>query len=113
VRSPYNVNVLTQAAAEFMLERLEVLEDQAAKIREEREKLGKDLKALKGVALFPSAANFFLIRVPDAARVDASLRKQGVLVKNLHPGIAQCLRVTVGTPDENRILLNALREALQ
>ena len=113
VRSPYNVNVLTQAAAEFMLERLEVLEEQASRIRQEREGLGKDLAALKGVTVFPSAANFFLVRVPDAVRVDASLRKQGVLVKNLHPGIAQSLRITVGTPDENRILLTALREALQ
>ena len=112
VRSPYNVNVLTQAAAEFMLERLEVLEEQAARIRAEREKLGKDLQALKGVKVFPSAANFFLVRVPDATRVDASLRSQGVLVKNLHPGIAQSLRITVGTPGENRILLTALREAL-
>lgn len=112
VRQVYNVNVLTQAAAEFMLERLEVLEEQAARIRQERQALGKSLAALKGVTVFPSAANFFLVRVPDAARVDASLKKQGVLVKNLHPGIAQCLRITVGTPDENRILLTALREAL-
>ena len=112
VRSPYNVNVLTQATAEFMLERLEVLEEQASLIRQERETLGKSLAGLKGVKVFPSAANFFLVRVPDAARVDASLRKQGVLVKNLHPGIAQCMRITVGTPDENRILLTALREAL-
>jgi len=113
VRSPYNVNVLTQATAEFMLERLDVLEEQASRIRQERDALGKNLSALRGVTVFPSAANFFLVRVPDAARVDASLRNQGVLVKNLHPGIAQCLRVTVGTPDENRILLTALREALQ
>jgi len=112
VRSPYNVNVLTQAAAAFMLERLDVLEEQAARIRSEREALGKSLRALAGVTVFPSAANFFLVRVPDAARVDASLKKQGVLVKNLHPGIAQCMRITVGTPDENRILLTALREAL-
>ena len=112
VRSPYNVNALTQAAAEFMLERLDVLEEQAGRIRQERETLGKGLSALKGVTVFPSAANFFLVRVPDAARVDASLRRQGVLVKNLHPGIAQCMRITVGTPDENRILLTALREAL-
>jgi histidinol-phosphate aminotransferase len=112
VRQVYNVNVLTQAAAEFMLERLEVLEEQAARILAERESLGRGLAQLPGVTVFPSAANFFLVRVPDAARADAALRNQGVLVKNLHPGLAQCLRVTVGTPDENRILLTALREAL-
>jgi histidinol-phosphate aminotransferase len=113
VRQVYNVNVLTQAAATFMLERLEVLEEQAARIRKERESLGTGLSALKGVTVFPSEANFFLLRVPDADRADERLRRQGVLVKNLNgPTIRNCLRVTVGTPDENRILLNALREAL-
>jgi histidinol-phosphate aminotransferase len=113
VRQVYNVNVLTQAAAEFLLERLDVLEEQAARIRTERETLGKALRALPGVEVYPSQANFFLIRVPDSDRADERLRRQGVLVKNLNgPTIRNCLRVTVGTPDENRILLNALREAL-
>ncbi len=105
VRSPYNLNVLTQAAALFLLERLDVLEDQAARIRAERESLGKALGGLPGVKVFPS--------VPDADRTDAALRRQGVLVKNLNgPVMKNCLRITVGTPDENRILLNAMREAL-
>jgi histidinol-phosphate aminotransferase len=113
VRPPYNVSVLTQAAALFMLERLDVLEEQAARIRGERDNLGKGLKGLAGVAVFPSEANFFLIRVPDAERTHAALKQQNVLVRNLSPGLKNCLRVTVGTPDENRILLTALREALQ
>ena len=112
VRPPYNINVLTEAAAMFMLEHLDVLEKQAAEIRAERDKLKAGLMALRGVTVFPSAANFFLIRVADAAKTYAALRNQGVLVRNLHPGLSQCLRVTVGTPDENRILLNALKEAL-
>jgi histidinol-phosphate aminotransferase len=114
VRQVYNVNVLTQAAAFFMLERLEVLEEQAARIRSERDKLGKALSALNAITVFPSQANFFLIRVPDADQTFERLRRQGVLVRNLNsPALKDCLRVTVGTPDENRILLNALREALQ
>jgi histidinol-phosphate aminotransferase len=112
VRSPYNVNVLTEAAAVFLLERLDVLEEQAARIRADRASLGPELAALPGVTVYPSQANFFLIRVPDAARTFESLKGQGVLVKNLHPGLENCLRVTVGTPDENRILIGALREAL-
>jgi histidinol-phosphate aminotransferase len=112
VRQAYNVNVLTQAAALFVLERLEVLEAQAAQIRHERESLGKALAALEGVTVFPSQANFFLLRVREAARVYEALRQQNVLVRNLDPGLRDCLRVTVGTPDENRILLAALREAL-
>ena len=112
VRPPYNVSVLTQAAALFMLERLDVLEEQAARIRGDREKLGEDLSSLKGVTVFPSQANFFLIRVPDAAKTYEGLKRQNVLVRNFNPAIRNCLRVTVGTPDENRILLAALREAL-
>ena len=112
VRQVYNVNVLTHAAALFVLERLEVLEEQAALIRKDREELKKELVGLKGMQVFPSAANFFLVRVPDADRTYEALRRQGVLVRNLHPGIRNCLRITVGTPDENRILLTALREAL-
>jgi histidinol-phosphate aminotransferase len=113
LRSPYNVNVLTQAAALFLLERVEVLEEQAARIRAERTTLGKALAALPGVTVFPSQANFFLMRVPDADRTYEGLLRQGVLVKNLNAAaMRNCLRITVGTPDENRILLNAMREAL-
>jgi histidinol dehydrogenase len=113
VRQAYNVNVLTQAAATFVLERLEVLEAQAAQVLAEREGLGRALAALRGVTVYPSAANFFLVRVPDADRTYEALRRQGVLVRNLNgPSLANCLRITVGTPDENRILLTAMREAL-
>src|SRR5438128_5686321 len=112
VRQVYNVNALTQAAATFVLEHLHVLEAQAAEIRAERTKLHAALSAIPGLTVFPSAVNFFLVRVADAARSYEALARQGVLVRNLHPGLANCLRVTVGTPDENRILLNALKEAL-
>jgi histidinol-phosphate aminotransferase len=113
VRQAYNVNVLTQAAALFVLERLEVLEEQAARIRTARAGLGEAIAALPGTRVFPSEANFFLVRVPDADATYEALRRQGVLVRNLHPGLKDCLRINVGTPDENRILLTALREALQ
>ncbi len=115
VRQVYNVNVLTQVAAEFALEHLEVLEEQARRVLAERTVLARALGALPGVTVFPSAANFLLVRVPDAARADAGLRRHGVLVRNfhgVHPRLAHCLRVTVGTPEENRILLGALRESL-
>jgi histidinol-phosphate aminotransferase len=112
VRQAYNVNVLTQAAALFVLEHLEVLEEQAARIRSDRAGLGEALAALPGTKVFPSEANFFLVRVPDADRTYEALKHQNVLVRNLHPALDNCLRINVGTPDENRILLAALREAL-
>ena len=111
VRQVYNVNVLTEAAAIFVLEHLDVLEAQAARIRTDRAALAHALSAL-GVTVFPSQANFLLVRVADAPRTFQRLCRQGVLVKNLHPGLAGCLRITVGTPDENRILLSAMKEAL-
>ena len=115
VRQAYNVNVLTQAAATYVLGKLDVLEAQAATIRQERKAVYDGLAALPGVTVYPSAANFFLTRVPDGTRSFASLKSQGVLVRNFHgahPLLANCLRITVGTPDENRILLSAMREAL-
>ena len=111
VRQVYNVNALTEAAALFVLEHLDVLDAQAARIRADRAELARGLSSL-GVTVFPSSANFLLVRVADAARTFDELRRQGVLVKNLHPGVPGCLRITVGTPDENRILLSAMKEAL-
>lgn len=112
VRQVYNVNVLTEAAAAFALEHLDVLEAQAARIRADRQALAQALGAMEGVRVFPSEANFVLVRVPDAARTFERLRAQAVLVKNLHPALPGCLRITVGTPEENRILLSAMKEAL-
>jgi histidinol-phosphate aminotransferase len=115
VRQAYNVGVLTQAAAIYALGKLDVLEAQAATIRSDRTELRASLAALPGVTVYPSAANFFLVRVPDGMRAFESLKAQGVLVRSFHgshPMLANCLRITVGTPDENRTLISAMREAL-
>jgi histidinol-phosphate aminotransferase len=115
VRPPYNVNVLTAEAGAFLLEHRAVLEEQARAIVTERERLERGLDALPGVKRFPSAANFVLARVPDAPRAFEGLRARGILVKTLHgshPLLAHCLRLTVGTPDENAKLLEALASVL-
>ena len=115
VRPPYNVNVLTQVAAEFALDHIEVLDEQAASINAERERLRAELAALPGVEVFPSAANFLLLRVPDAEAACAKLLDEKVLIKNLskmHPSLANCIRVTVSTPEENSAFLNGLKGAL-
>ncbi len=116
VRPPYNVNVLTQAAADFMLDHVDVLETQAAELRAERAKLADALIALPGTTVFPSAANFLLVRVPDADAAFAALLEAKVLVKNvgrMHPLLANCLRLTVGAPAENAQMLAALQQALK
>jgi histidinol-phosphate aminotransferase len=115
LRMPYNVNSLTAAAAEMLLERREVFERQAAAIVTERARLERALAALQGVSAFPSAANFILARVPDAPLAFEALRQRGILVRTLHgthPLLANCLRLTVGTPDENTRMLEALAQAL-
>jgi histidinol-phosphate aminotransferase len=115
VRLPYNINVLTQRLAERVLGEPQVLEAQAAAIRAERSRLGAALARLPRVQVFPSSANFILFRMPRATAVFTALRERRVLVKNLdgaHPLLADCLRVTVGTPDENDQFLYALGASL-
>lgn len=115
LRPPFNVGVLNAEAALFALEHAEVYASQAAAIRSERGRLADALAAMPGVEPFPSQANMILVRVPDAASAFAGIRQRGVLVKNvsaLHPLLASCLRVTVGTPHENDRLLEALHASL-
>ena len=123
VRPPYNVNVLTQACAEFVLEHLDVLDHQAAALRSERSKLSAALSALPGVHVYPSAANFLLVRLLPGGKNDgnsgeaifANLLARKVLVKNvgkMHALLENCLRVNVSTPEENALLIDALSAAL-
>ena len=115
VRPPYNVSVLNAECALFALEHEAVFAAQAAAIRAARGELVAALGALPGVTVFPSQANMILVRVPDAARVFAGMKSHGVLIKNvstMHPMLANCLRLTVGTPDENRAQLSALQASL-
>ncbi|MFZ6845600.1 histidinol-phosphate transaminase [Undibacterium sp. RuTC16W] len=116
VRPPYNINVLTQAAAEFVLEHVDILDSQAAELRTQRSELNGALASLPGVQVFPSAANFVLIRVAKAEQVFAKLLEQKILVKNvgkMHTLLENCLRITVSTPQENALFLAAFIAALQ
>ncbi|MGN2391788.1 histidinol-phosphate transaminase [Pelomicrobium sp. G1] len=115
VRLPYNVGVLTQVVAESVLQRSDVLIQQAAAIRGERERLARALGQRPGVTVYPSRANFLLFRVARAREVFEGLKRQGVLIKDLsgsHRLLADCLRVTVGTPEENERFLVALDASL-
>ena len=114
LRLPYNVNVLTQLFAEHILKHDDVLRDQAAAIRAARTQLFERLRQMSGVQAYASDANFILFRVPAADAIFAALKRKGILVKRLagsHPALHDCLRVTVGTSDENEAFLQALASA--
>jgi histidinol-phosphate aminotransferase len=111
VRPPYNINALTQAVVPVMLEHADLLAGQAEVLVGERSRVAAGLAALRRVEVFPTRANFVLIRVPEAQHWFATLRDAGILVKNvsaMHPSLANCLRITIGTPAENDALLAAL-----
>ncbi len=115
VRLPYNVSVLNQLVAEQVLQHQSLLDEQAAAIRSERLRLHGELARTPGTTPFASEANFILFRTIGAARAFDGLRQRGVLVKNMHgahPLLEDCLRVTVGTPDENDRFIAALRASL-
>ncbi|HLF38873.1 MAG TPA: histidinol-phosphate transaminase [Burkholderiales bacterium] len=115
VRLPYNVSTLTQIVASEVLQHEAVLTDQAAAIKLERSRLLRGLQRAPGVTAYPSDANFILFRVSHAERVFDGLKRRGVLIKSLHGShrlLAECLRVTVGTPDENTAFLTALTQTL-
>ena len=117
LRLPYNINVLSQLSAEFALDHVAVLDAQTDTIRADRDNLFKTLSSLEGVTVWPSQANFLLFRVSTrkAGAVFEGLKSEGVLVKNLDGTselLAGCLRVTVGTPAENRAFISALRAVL-
>jgi histidinol-phosphate aminotransferase len=115
VRPPYNVSVLNAEAALFALEHEDVFAAQAAELRRERGRLLEALGTMPGVKAWRSDANMILVRVPDPARSFEGMKARKVLVKNvsrMHPLLAGCLRLTVGTAEENTQMLAALQSTL-
>jgi histidinol-phosphate aminotransferase len=115
VRPPYNISVLNCECALFALAHSDVFAQQASELRGERERLQGVLRTVSGVTSWPSDANMILVRVPDAAKTFEGMKVHGVLVKNvskMHPLLANCLRLTVGTHDENTRMLEALLVSL-
>ncbi len=114
-RPPYNVSVLNCEAALFALEHQAVFEAQALDVRAQRTLIFEALAKLPQVQAYPSDANMLLVRVPDAQKTFDGMVARGVLVKNvsrMHPLLAQCLRLTVGTAAENHQMLTALEASL-
>ncbi len=112
VKYPYNVNLLTQKKALSMLDDITNVENWMVQIRREREHVLPALQEIPIVLkVFPTDANFVLVRVTDANRIYRYLIEQGIVVRNRHrvQQCGNCLRITIGTRQENNELLGALR----
>ncbi|MDW7534785.1 MAG: histidinol-phosphate transaminase, partial [Candidatus Nitrotoga sp.] len=116
LRLPYNISVLTQLVAKQLLRSHDVLQSQAEQIKRDRVMVYERLEAIDGVQPYPSAANFILFRVRYAGKIFQGLKERGVLIKDLsraHPLLSDCLRVTIGTPQENECFVQALQESVR
>jgi len=116
-RLPYNISVVNQATGEFALAHADMLAVQAQEIRTQRTILTVALQALDTLTVYPSEANFILFRTPagQATELFEGLKVAGILIKNLDAAggaLQDCLRVTVGTPEENAAFLQALQKLL-
>ena len=112
IKYPYNVNTLTQQYAIKALANFEQKESMVKTIIKERDKLKIELNSLETVAhIYPSDANFLLVKIDNATKIYNDLIEKGIVVRN-RSNVAlcdNCLRITVGTSDENRQLIEQLK----
>jgi histidinol-phosphate aminotransferase len=112
VRLPYNLNSYSQVIARFVLENRGPIDEQVNIIISERERVMEEMKGISGVRAYPSDSNFILFKTNNADKIFKGLINRGILIRNMNkPGrLKNCLRVTVGTPEENGEFLKALKD---
>ncbi len=115
IRLPYNINSLTQASVSFALKHHSIFKEQAEIIKADRQTLSDNLREIPSIKVFPSNANFILFRTEKdkAGEIHQQLKDAGILIKKLdgsHPVLKDCLRVTVGTKEENKQFLSSIRQ---
>jgi histidinol-phosphate aminotransferase len=113
IKPPYNINQSTQELALTALDRLEDVNSMIRETIAEREELIKNLAGLAIVEkIFPSDANFILVRMKNATAIYEFLKQKGIIVRNRSNVLlcADCLRITVGTKEQNEQLIAALKE---
>ena len=115
VRLPYNINALSQIAAGFYLDNLSFFLDQVTKVVTRRNELLEALCKIKGIHPYPTESNFIFFRCDfDSDRLHRDLIERGVLIKNINGSgvLKNCMRVTVGSREENEAFLKALKSVL-
>lgn len=112
VKSPFNVNTITQEMASIILDYEDYMKERTKTILEERDYLFKELKKIKNLKVYDTSANFIMVRVSDADGLSKELRNSGIGIRNFnnYQGISSCIRITVGTREENNRLLEGIRD---
>ncbi|RLA06524.1 MAG: histidinol-phosphate transaminase [Gammaproteobacteria bacterium] len=118
IRLPYNINCLTQQTAEFALKNQNLFDQQTHQICTDRSILMLQLSKFTELTVYPSSANFILFKTKtgQATPIFEALKKQGILIKNLSPqgsSLTDCLRVTIGKPEENKKFIDALSKIIK
>ena len=114
VKPPYNLNVYSQTLGELFLENIIMIQTYIKEICEAREKLIIQLKELKGLKVFSSRSNFILIKTPKAEAIQEKCldKKIGIRSYGKKGILKDCLRITVGTRDDNEMMINMIREVM-
>ncbi len=109
---PYNVNLFTLTLANYMLDHTDWMDRHVQKIISDRQNLFDQMKKIEHIKPYPSEGNFILFQVRDKKSVFTQLKERGILIRDVgsQPPLDHCLRVTVGTPEENGVFLEALKQ---
>jgi histidinol-phosphate aminotransferase len=113
VKSPYNINILTSTEALKALDNTDYVQRSVSSVAAERQRLVRELSTFRSIKkVFPSDTNFLLVRCSDARSLYRQLAQRGIIVRDrtFEPKLENCLRISVGTPEQNDLLLNALKE---
>ena len=114
VKLPYSLNIISETIATIALENREMRDRNVAVIVAERERVLRAMREIRGITVFPASANFITFRTPDAKRLFEGLLAQRVLIRDVssYPRLKNCLRVSIGSPEQNDAFLRALKEAV-
>ena len=111
IKPPYNINSLSQIEGLKALKNNEVFLEQINLLKLERDLLVEALSTIPSVRkIYPSEANFLLVEFDQSDKIFTLLRSQGIIIRNRTRDVKNCLRITVGTPQQNRILIKAIKE---
>lgn len=113
ITPPYNMNQLSLATAKFALQHADKIAEVTEQLKQERERLFAVLSAIGRLKVFPSDANFLTVRVPDAVLLYETLKQHKILIKKLHgvhPLLDECVRITVGSPEQNNAVINVINK---